>query len=156
MVSVLGLLWFGLWFFLVFPAVVLRLAGRAVAVAWGPLPLAGALLVVAGLGVVVVATVAFVRRGDGTPVPLDPPRVFLASGLHRYVRNPMYLAYATIVAGEALLFESPFLAAYAVAFAALVHVYVTRVEEKDLRRRFGADYRSYCEHVSRWVPKRPR
>ena len=48
------------------------------------------------------------------------------------------------------------LAVYVLAFGALVHVYVTKVEEKELLQRFGASYQRYCESVPRWVPKRPR
>jgi len=32
------------------------------------------------------------------------------------------------------------------------HVAVVRVEEPELRRRFGATYQHYCERVPRWLP----
>jgi protein-S-isoprenylcysteine O-methyltransferase Ste14 len=154
--SALGLLWFGFWFFLCFPWLVLKLSGPVADPAWKPLTLLGAFLIVASLSVVVLATVVFVRRADGTPVPLAPPRIFVSSGLYRWVRNPMYLAYALILVGEALVFESLHLAAYSLGFGAVVHVYVTKVEEQELLRRFGPSYQRYCESVPRWVPKRPR
>jgi len=155
-VSFLGLLWFGFWFFVCFPGLLLVLSGRGLAPASGSLVALGGALVLAGLAAVAVATASFVRRAEGTPVPLDPPRRFVASGLHRFVRNPMYLAYGAILAGEALVFRSPLLGVYVLAFAALAHAYVTRVEEKELLRRFGSDYRRYCDAVPRWCPRRPR
>jgi len=79
----------------------------------------------------------------------------VSSGLFRWVSNPMYHAYETILVGEALLFGSVALAAYAAGFAALAHVYVVRFEEKELARRFGDSYRRYCDAVPRWLPKRP-
>jgi protein-S-isoprenylcysteine O-methyltransferase Ste14 len=30
---------------------------------------------------------------------------------------------------------------------------VVRVEEPDLRRRYGARYQTYCEQVPRWLPR---
>jgi protein-S-isoprenylcysteine O-methyltransferase Ste14 len=31
-------------------------------------------------------------RGRGTLAPVDPPRELVATGLYRWVRNPMYVA----------------------------------------------------------------
>jgi len=154
--SLLGLLWFALWFLLCFPWIALELAGEPVAegAAWRTaLALA---IVAAALVVIVAATATFVRTADGTPVPLDPPRRFVATGLFRWVRNPMYLAYAAIVGAEAILFASATLALYGIGFAALAHFYVVRFEERELARRFGASYRRYCDSVPRWIPRRPR
>ena len=34
----------------------------------------------------------FVTHGGGTPVPFDPPRRLVTTGVHAYVRNPMQLS----------------------------------------------------------------
>jgi protein-S-isoprenylcysteine O-methyltransferase Ste14 len=34
-----------------------------------------------------------------------------------------------------------------------VHLLVVRVEERDLRKRFGQDYDRYCRRVPRWLPR---
>jgi protein-S-isoprenylcysteine O-methyltransferase Ste14 len=49
------------------------------------------------LGILCVAT--FALRGHGTPAPFDPPREFVAVGIYRYVRNPMYLGGLAMLAG---------------------------------------------------------
>ena len=64
----------------------------------------------------------------------------MVSGFYRYVRNPIYVGFLAILAGEALLFGSPGLLEYtAVAWcigAAAVRFY----EEPTLARKFGAEY----------------
>ena len=71
-------------------------------------------------------------------------------------RNPMYLLYVAFIVSEAWLFASPALLAYAAAFFGLAHLYVVRVEEPGLRRRFGEAYRRYCAEVPRWLSRSAR
>jgi len=71
------------------------------------------LLVVAGGIVLVQAFARFVREGAGTPAPVAPTERLVVGGLYRYVRNPMYLAVAATIVGQALLLGSAVLLAYA-------------------------------------------
>ena len=70
---------------------------------WLPLRAAGAVLLLAGTGVLVHAFARFVVEGLGTPAPLAPTRELVVGGLYRYVRNPMYLAVLAAIVGQALL-----------------------------------------------------
>lgn len=154
--TLLAMLWFSLVFFLALPAAILWARGRDLAPDPGAAGVAG-LVALGGLGGLLAGLVAwFVRRGRGTPVPLDPPRHLLAAGPYRYARNPMYLLYVAVAAAEALLFRSPALAAYAAALFGVAHLYVVRAEEPRLLERFGADYAAYRRRVPRWIPRRPR
>ncbi len=152
--TLLAMAWFSAMFFVAGPWLVLWAAGveigerLASASPWAWLPLGVA---TAGVAWIVAR---FVERGRGTPVPLDPPRRFVRDTLWARTRNPMYLAYAAVVAAEAWLLRSGALAAYGVGFFALMHAYVTLVEEPGLERRFGDAYRRYCEEVPRWLDQR--
>ena len=95
----------------------------------------------------------FAAIGLGTPAPIDPPKILVVRGLHRYVRNPMYVGVALVLAGQAWLFRSRDIAIYAVCVVAAFHVWVLIYEEPTLRRMFGDDYARYCESVPRWVPR---
>lgn len=97
----------------------------------------------------------FGTAGRGTPGTWDPPRRLVAAGPYRWVRNPIYLAALLIVAGEAWLFFSPALLAYAAALAVAFHLLVTCYEEPALRARFGQPYQTYRRTVRRWLPGRP-
>ena len=57
--------------------------------------------------------------------------------------------------GEAALFGSLRLLAYAGVLAACFHLFVTGYEEPALRRRFGPAYLAYRHAVPRWIPRRP-
>ena len=43
----------------------------------------------------------FALVGRGTPAPFDPPQQLVATGLYRWVRNPMYLSALSLLVGEA-------------------------------------------------------
>ena len=61
-----------------------------------------------------------------------------------------------MVLGEAWLFMSPWLLAYAGIMAVCLHLFVTGYEERTLRRRFGITYLDYQHMVPRWIPRPPR
>jgi protein-S-isoprenylcysteine O-methyltransferase Ste14 len=58
-----------------------------------------------------------------------------------------------ILAGEALAFRSPWLAAWAAAFIVAMSSHIVFREEPTLRQRFGEAYVRYCAPVPRWVPR---
>lgn len=116
----------------------------------------GGLTILGGSVLVAWLVVVFVRDGRGTHVPLDPPRHLVATGLYRWVRNPMYVLYVLIILGEALFLASGPLVAYAAIFWMVFHAYVVWREEPLLRRRFGSSYEAYCRTVPRWLPRPPR
>ena len=114
--------------------------------------------IVLGLGVLVLlsAFARFVFEGIGTPAPVAPTEKLVVGGLYRYVRNPMYLAVASVILGQAAMLGSWVLVGYAVLFGVAVWSFVHWYEEPVLRRRFGADYEEYLRTVPGWWPRPPR
>jgi protein-S-isoprenylcysteine O-methyltransferase Ste14 len=154
--SVLAALWFSAIFFAMLPAGVLWWSGASLWPPPGPSRWIGGAILVAAHLLLVGPVRAFIVEGRGTQLPLAPPGSLVASGLYARVRNPMYAIYLAIVLGEAILYRSLALAAYALFFFAIEHAYVVGFEEGELRRRFGADYEAYCRRVGRWLPRRDR
>jgi protein-S-isoprenylcysteine O-methyltransferase Ste14 len=113
----------------------------------------GALLVAAGLFLVVWTIRLFVVVGRGTLAPWDPTAALVARGPYRYVRNPMITGVATILAGQALFFRSWGIAIELAVFVLVNALYFPFVEEPGLRRRFGTEYEEYCARVPRWLPR---
>jgi protein-S-isoprenylcysteine O-methyltransferase Ste14 len=113
----------------------------------------GALLVAAGLFLVVWTIRLFVVVGRGTLAPWDPTAALVARGPYRYVRNPMITGVATILAGQAVFFRSWGIAIELVVFVLVNALYFPFVEEPGLRRRFGTEYEEYCARVPRWLPR---
>jgi protein-S-isoprenylcysteine O-methyltransferase Ste14 len=125
--------------------------GRSAApAAWEAVP-----VIVAGTALYVWCAWNFAVVGRGTPGPWDAPSRFVATGPYRWVRNPIYIAAVLIVLGEAWLFTSWPLLAYAGAMAVCFHLFVTGYEERTLRRRFGRTYLDYRRTVRRWIPGPP-
>ena len=154
--SLLAALWFSLMFFVLFPALVLWGSGSSLWPPPGANRWIGAAILGAAHALLLGPLRAFIVEGRGTQAPIAPPGLLVRSGLYTRVRNPMYLNYCAIVLGEAVLYRSLPLVAYACFFFALAHAYVVGVEEKQLRRRFGAEYDAYCARVGRWLPRRDR
>jgi protein-S-isoprenylcysteine O-methyltransferase Ste14 len=115
----------------------------------------GYLLFAAGAALTFACLGFFVVRGRGTAAPFDPPRVFVPTGPYRYIRNPMYLGAALLLAGAGLAGRSPGILALSLALLATMHLFVILIEEPGLEKRFGETYERYKRAVHRWIPRRP-
>ena len=133
-----------------------RLAHEAVSGHWGLSQWLGVWLLANGVGLGAWCVNLFNVEGQGTPLPLDPPRRFIVSGPYRYVRNPMFLGAFLILGGQMAICESSVLAVYTLALMVGAHLFVRYWEEPDLARRFGEPYRQYQQQVPRWIPRLPR
>jgi protein-S-isoprenylcysteine O-methyltransferase Ste14 len=142
--------------FLALPGVVAFLVPAAMVSATGfRFSFVGAVLSLAGVGVLLWCTVAFYINGKGTLAPWSPPRHLVTSGLYRLSRNPMYVGVLLIMAGWAILFRSSAVAWYGLAVAALFHLRVVLGEEPWLARVHGDDWQTYCKNVPRWLLRFP-
>jgi len=130
------------------------LTGWEVRTDWLPAQVGGAVLVASAVTVLGHAFARFVVDGLGTPAPVAPTDRLVVGGLYRFVRNPMYLAVAATIVGQALLLGRPALLIYAAAFSVIVAGFVHWYEEPTLTRQFGSDYESYRRAVPGWRPRR--
>jgi protein-S-isoprenylcysteine O-methyltransferase Ste14 len=116
--------------------------------------LTGAAALLLGLAVYLhTAFWGFALRGRGTPAPIAPTRHLVVEGLHRRVRNPMYLGVLLMVLGQASLFWSSSCLLYAGLLGLTFHGFVLLYEEPTLRAQFGSEYDEYRRRVPRWVPR---
>jgi protein-S-isoprenylcysteine O-methyltransferase Ste14 len=95
----------------------------------------------------------FATRGAGTPVPFDPPRRLVMTGLYAYVRNPMQLSAVVLLLLLGVALQNVWIAIAGV----MAHIYSAGLagwdEDEDLRRRFGADWDAYRRGVRSWIPR---
>ena len=148
-------------FFLFAPAVVAGVGPFAL-VGWAMQPpllglpggrILGVAMVVAGLGCLLDCFARFALEGRGTPAPVAQTEVLVASGLYRFVRNPIYVCVLIIISGQALLFGQAPLFVYAGVMLVVFHLFVRCYEEPTLGRRFAGSYETHCLHVGRWRPR---
>lgn len=99
------------------------------------------------------AVLEFAERGHGTPLPYDPPKNLVVSGVYRYVANPMQLSCSLVMLGWAGLLRNGSMA----AAAGMSLVYSAGVaewdEQQDLKRRFGTRWVMYRAEVKNWWPR---
>ena len=115
----------------------------------------GALPLLAGSAILLWCVRDFAVRGRGTLAPVDPPKLLVASGLYRWVRNPMYVGVVCTLIGHAVWFASGALWIYAACVFFGFHLFVTLYEEPNLTELFGDSYRRYRASVPRWIPRHP-
>ncbi len=112
-----------------------------------PLLIAGAALLAWCIGL-------FRILGRGTPLPfVAKTKCLVVTGPYRYVRNPMMWGVGAIIIGTALWLGSLGLWFGLGCFVVFLLLFVPLYEERDLRLRFGEQYREYCRQVPRWWPR---
>jgi protein-S-isoprenylcysteine O-methyltransferase Ste14 len=113
----------------------------------------GVILIIVGVPEVGDSFARFALEGRGTPAPIAPPRKLVATGLYRYVRNPIYIAVVAVIFGQALLFGDSRLLLYGALLWLFFHVWVVVIEEPALEQTFCAEYRRFRTNVPRWIPR---
>lgn len=141
---------------LLVPYWILRATGGLALPQVGFLEVVSVALALAGAGMVVWVSATFVAKGGGTPVPIDPPQNFVAEGLYRFVRNPMYFGAVLILFAESIFFRSAWILLYAAVLWLALHTFTVLLEEPQLEQRFGGTYLGYKTRTPRWIPRRPR
>lgn len=106
---------------------------------------------IAGGVVVDGAAVDRFRRAGTRPEPWKPTTALTTDGLYRFTRNPMYLGFALIYAGLAVVLDSAIAAALLIPCLVVIDLFVIRREERYMAARFGADYDAYRRKVRRWL-----
>jgi protein-S-isoprenylcysteine O-methyltransferase Ste14 len=112
-----------------------------------------AVLIVAGVAVLVHAFGRFVAEGRGTPAPIAPTEKLVVGGIYRYVRNPMYVAVVCVILGQALLFGSLMVLIWAIIAGTAMATFVRIYEEPVLSERYGTQYDVYRNAVPGWLPR---
>ena len=118
-----------------------------------PFRIIGALMITAGLPVLLDSFARFAIKGMGTPAPVAPPQHLVVTGLYRHVRNPMYVAVSLLIFGQGLLFGSVPVLELGVVVWLGFFAFVVFYEEPALRRKFGKEYEEFCARVPRWIPR---
>jgi len=115
-----------------------------------PWNLFGVLFILIGIGIDLAADRLFHQAGT-TVTPYDESQVLVTRGVFRVSRNPMYLGFALVLIGAAVLFGSlsPFLVAP--VFMILIERRFIRREEMMLAQKFGQAYLDYKKKARRWA-----
>jgi len=76
----------------------------------------------------------------------------LTEGAYARIRHPRYAQVVVLMLAFALF--TNYLATYVLFLLVAAAIFpLTRIEERELRERFGAEYEAYCARVPRFIPK---
>ena len=109
----------------------------------------GVLFCLAGLALLLRTLISF-GRSFRVGIDQDHPDQLVTTGSFAFSRNPIYVALATILVGQILVFSNVILLIYLVAAVGLFHRQVLR-EEAYLKQHYGLDYAEYCRRVRRYI-----
>lgn len=83
-------------------------------------------------------------------IDAEQPDKLITDGVFAISRNPIYLAFVLVLAGQFLVFSNWILLVYMAAGIWLIHRQVLR-EEDFLKKHYGQEYIEYCNRVRRYL-----
>lgn len=93
-------------------------------------------------------------KAKGTPVPINPPPKLVTDGPYAYSRNPMMTGLFMIMAGIGILSGSITLTFIMTPLFVLMSILEFKyIEEPELEKRFGKEYREYKRRTPALIPR---
>jgi protein-S-isoprenylcysteine O-methyltransferase Ste14 len=83
-------------------------------------------------------------------IDTEHPDKLITTGVFAFSRNPIYVAFASILLGQFLIFSNWIVLIYLCAGIWLFHRQVLR-EEDYLKKHYGKEYLEYCNRVRRYL-----
>lgn len=83
--------------------------------------------------------------------PWRPAQSLILSGLFRYSRNPIYLAFILFTIGLGVSLNSLWVMLSTIPATFVLQRFVILKEERYLTAKFGKHYLEYCARVRRWL-----
>jgi protein-S-isoprenylcysteine O-methyltransferase Ste14 len=112
----------------------------------------GAILIVVG-GILAFWTIILqIQIGSGSPFPMVPTKKLIITGPFAICRNPMTLGTICLYLGLSIIIRSISSIICILTFAALLLIYIKKIEEKELTNRFGFDYTQYKSRTPFIIP----
>ncbi len=99
------------------------------------------------------AVMEFAERGDGTPIPFDPPVRLVTSGIYRYCANPMQVSCSVVMLAWAAVLHNCWLLLAPIASVIYSVGLAEWDESEDMEHRFGDVWRGYRASVRNWLPR---
>lgn len=91
------------------------------------------------------------RQVDTNIHTFRDPDLLVVDGVFGYTRNPIYLGFALLLLGAALLFNVAAVLLPVVIYVLVADLWYIRHEEARMADRFGPAYDDYRRRVRRWL-----
>ncbi len=116
-------------------------------------PVAGAGLVVLGLGLMALAILQMARHRT-TVIPRRNPSALVSTGVFALSRNPIYLGDALILSGAVLWWDALLAMPLVASFVWLIQTRYIQDEEARLTLAFGAEFDLWASRTRRWFGRK--
>jgi len=113
-------------------------------ITWG-----GVFFCLAGLALLLWSIISF-GQNFRVGIDSDAPGKLITSGAFAFSRNPIYVAFASILVGQFMNFPNWILLVYTSAALWLFHRQVLR-EEDFLKKHYSMEFAEYCNRVRRYL-----
>ena len=90
-------------------------------------------------------------KANINPIHLEKSDVFVANGIYRFSRNPMYLSLLLMLIAWALWLGNTLAWLGVIVFILVINRFQIAREEAYLESKFGDEYRRYKQKVRRWL-----
>jgi protein-S-isoprenylcysteine O-methyltransferase Ste14 len=107
-------------------------------------------LFLAGAAFIAAAVLRFRKAGTPAP-PWQPATAFVAEGVYRWTRNPMYLGMTLIYLAAGVAADAPVVFWLLALLIPTIHYGVILREERYMAGKFGQPYIDYVHRVPRWL-----
>jgi len=147
-------IWGG-WVVFFIPAIVLHFEGKDVfsIFNWPP---EWIIVFISGMAVSMVIGYAglweFATKGNGTPIPFDPPQRLVKTGIYAYVANPLQVSTLLIFICITLAYQSWLMIGPMIAHIIYCEIFVRWHHSIDIEERFGDEWFGYKNSVNNWWP----
>lgn len=104
------------------------------------------------LSIYVVVTGYLLLKRKGKPDSnFENTSLLVKSGIYGYIRHPLYLSIFLL--GTGIMLKDPAPAQLCLGAINLITVYITaRIEETEMIKKFGDDYRVYMKETRMFIP----
>src|SRR5262249_3849118 len=109
----------------------------------------GVLLCLMALLLMLWSLVSF-ERSFRIGIDVDHPDELITTGVFGLIRTRIYVAFASMLLGQFLIFSNWIVLVYMGAGVWLFHRQVLR-EEQFLKQHYGTEYEEYCNRVRRYL-----
>src|SRR5690606_24443674 len=96
---------------------------------------------------VTIALAYIIRGGKDKKVYADK---LVTEGIFRHCRNPLYVGNILMLVGVGILVNSLLFVSVFIPLFLFIYQAIVLAEENFLRGKFGAQFNTYCQRVSRW------
>ena len=98
-----------------------------------------------------IAGVVLLTSKGKSGTNFEETTVLVKSGIYQYIRHPLY--FSLFLLGTGVMLKNPGFLQIILGFINLAAVFITsRVEEKEMIKKFGNSYREYMRETKMFIP----